>query len=93
MKKIEPRKTFSFKITDLIPVDVFHSSMLAGALIFFPSLFILTANRFDNWLGIFAERLLMLLLFIIIGAIGPKTCRLVLMIIMMILNSVGPMLA
>ena len=84
MKKIEPRKTFSFKITDLVPVDVFHGSMLAGALIFFPSLFILTANSFDNWLGIFAERLLMLLLFIIIGAIGPKTCRLVLMIIMMI---------
>ena len=85
MKKIEHKRDFSFKLTDLIPVDVLQCSMLAGTLIFFPSLLILTANSFDNWLGIIAERLLMLLLFIIIGAVGPKICRRILMIIMMVL--------
>ena len=85
MKKTEHKRDFSFKLTDLIPVDVLQCSMLAGTLIFFPSLLILTANSFDNWMGIIAERLLMLLLFIIIGAVGPKICRRILMIIMMVL--------
>ena len=85
MKKTESKKTFSFKITDLIPEDVLRCCMLAAALIFFPSIFILNANSFDNWDGVFAERLLMSLLFIIIGAVGPKLCRRILMIVMLVL--------
>ena len=85
MKKQNEKKNLSFKITDLIPTDVWDCSMLAGFLIFFPALLIMPANGFDNWLGILAERVLMLLLFVLIGAVGPRLCRRVLMIIMMVL--------
>ena len=52
------KNQFSFKITDLIPIDVFEWAILAGYLFFFPVLLILTANGFHNWNGILTERIL-----------------------------------
>ncbi|MBQ9771356.1 MAG: phosphoethanolamine transferase [Lentisphaeria bacterium] len=85
MKKNKKKTAFSFKITDLFPEDVLCCSMLAGFLLFFPSLLILSATGFNNWIGVAAERLLLLLLFIVIGSVGPALCRRILMILMMVL--------
>ena len=79
------KNQFSFKITDLIPIDVFEWAILAGYLFFFPVLLILTANGFHNWSGILTERILLLLLFIMTGAIGPELCRKILIFLMLFL--------
>lgn len=84
MKKNQ-KQNVSYKVTDIIPEDVFDFTFLAGFIYFFPILLIMTANGFDNFAGGMIERLFLLFLFMIIGAIGPKVCRRILMISMLVL--------
>lgn len=79
------QKSPKIRIADIIPEDVQKNILPVTYLLFFPSLLILLPNNFINANGIFIENILLLLLFIITGAIGPKICRKILMAIMITL--------
>ena len=59
--------------------DVLNFLPAVGILALFPALVMLAANGGAGWTGVLAERALFLIVFLFLGAIGPRRCRRVLM--------------
>jgi hypothetical protein len=67
MRNKAEQHQYTFSISDLFPLDVLNNSVPFLFIIFFPVFLLLQANGFNDVEGIIIERILIWILFIIIG--------------------------